>query len=88
MDVLQNLRSFRINDIVLFDTIVVLILAIIFSIIVYKFFSPNKITTKDLILYITGIIIIFFLTGIFTHYMFEIKTGLNYKLGLSNMPEI
>lgn len=70
---LEELRSYRIQEIAIFDVIIA-ILAI--EIILYL-----------MQVHATGLsILLVFPLGIITHYILGIDTTLNYKLGLSDKP--
>mgnify|MGYP001574255963 CR=1 FL=1 len=73
MSLLHTLRTPRVFDIALFD----LILSIIGVEILFSYFGYAKYTGVFLTLPI----------AILFHYIFNINTELNYKLGISDKPE-
>jgi hypothetical protein len=81
------LRSVHIFDIVLFDIVFVFIGGILLGKIIYFYGVADlyrKVKTRNIVICV--IILMLYCIGIFTHYILNVDTMLNFKLGISAIP--
>lgn len=81
---LASIRKHRIYDIALFDLISATILSVAIMLIIHRLYFNNMNNTY----FILFGIIITIPVGIVIHKIFKINTTLNYKLGLSDKPNL